>query len=265
MLPVPSAGSADVWWLDVGSVVIGRNELVELGLEERQRAESFVFRADRRRYTAAHVMLRRVLSSYLDVPPSSLAFGREPCPLCGKPSGRPVLVPSYELHFSLAHSGDAVVVAVARQRVGVDVEQDAEGCVCALAADMHADDAGRAGTLLEVDRHDLIMSWWVRAEAVLKCTGEGIGHGVGGFPVLGGFPQWRAMPSSPPLGFPAQVGDPEHLVPAMPVRGSSLVSLPAPPGYQAALALAAAASPIRLTVRSSWSNAGRRARTDPAR
>ena len=110
---VPSAGSADVWWLDITSVNVGRAELAELSLEEHKRAAAFAFRADRRRYTAAHVMLRRVLSGYLDIPPSSLLFHREPCPRCGKPTGRPALERRYNLHFSLAHSGDAVLIAVA--------------------------------------------------------------------------------------------------------------------------------------------------------
>jgi phosphopantetheinyl transferase len=35
----------------------------------------------------------------------------------------------------------------------------------------------------EPDRHEAIITCWVRAEAALKCTGQGIGHGLGGFPV----------------------------------------------------------------------------------
>ncbi len=123
MYPVPPAGCADVWWLDITTVAVGRAELAELSLAEHKRAAAFAFRADRRRYTAAHVMLRRVLSGYLDIPPSSLQFRREPCPRCGKLDGRPALPSGYGLHFSLAHSGDAVVIAVASQEVGVDVEQ----------------------------------------------------------------------------------------------------------------------------------------------
>ena len=141
MLTVPSAGSTDVWWLDITSVSVGRAELAELSLDEHKRAAAFAFRADRRRYTAAHVMLRRVLSGYLDIPPSSLIFHREPCPRCGKPTGRPALELRYELHFSLAHSGDAVLIAVASQQVGVDVEQQPTGCVCSMSADMNTADA----------------------------------------------------------------------------------------------------------------------------
>lgn len=255
MLPVPPAGCADVWWLDITSVAVGRGELAELSLEEHKRAAAFVFRADRRRYTAAHVMLRRVVSGYLDIPPSSLVFRREPCPRCGKPTGRPALPFGYGVHFSLAHSGDAVVIAVAGQQVGVDVEQQPAGCVCSMSTDMDADDAEWGRALSEAGRHELVIRWWVRAEAVLKCTGEGIGHGIGEFPVLGSpdGPVGRAVP-----------GGPDQLVAATSVHGCSLISLPAPAGYQAALALAGDNSAIRLAVRAPWTSAARRpSRSEP--
>ena len=97
-------------------------------------------------------------------------------------------------------------------------------------------------------RHDLVIRWWVRSEAVLKCTGEGIGHEVGEFPVLGrpGAPNGLAGP-----------GGPDQLVPATPVHGTSLISLPAPAGYQAALALAGSAAAIRLSVQAPWAPAAR--------
>jgi 4'-phosphopantetheinyl transferase len=252
MVPVPPADCADVWWLDITSVAVGRGELAELSLEEHRRAAAFAFRADRRRYTAAHVMLRRVLSGYLDIPPSSLVFRREPCPRCGKPTGRPALPFGYGIHFSLAHSGDAVVIAVAGQEVGVDVEQQPTGCVCSLSVDMNAADAEGGRALTEAGRHDLVIRWWVRAEAVLKCTGEGIGHGTGEFPVLSSpdGPVGRAVP-----------GGPDQLVAATSVHGCSLISLPAPAGYQAALALSGQVSAIRLTVRAPWTGGARRPST----
>jgi len=248
MLTVPSAGSADVWWLDITSVNVGRAELAELSLEEHKRAAAFAFRADRRRYTAAHVMLRRVLSGYLDIPPSSLLFHREPCPRCGKPTGRPALERRYNTHFSLAHSGDAVLIAVAAQQVGVDVEQQPTGCVCTMSADMNTADAEWGRSLSESGRHELVIRWWVRSEAVLKCTGEGIGHEIGEFPVLGrpGAPSGLAGP-----------GGPDQLVPATAVHDCSLISLPAPAGYQAALALAGNTPAIRLGVQAPWAPAAR--------
>lgn len=229
--PVPAADSADVWWLDIRPVTLGPDDLDELGPDERQAAAAFAFRADRHRYQVAHVMLRRVLAGYLDVAPERLTMLREPCPACGGPGGRPALPPGSGVHFSLAHGGDAVAVAVAGRPVGVDVEREPAGCVCSLASTMHAADAERVRLLAEPERHDMILCWWVRAEAVLKCTGEGIAHGLGSFPVLRG---------------PADPAD--H---AGRVHGCELRSLAAPPGYHAALALAGARL-TTVTVCSAW-------------
>jgi 4'-phosphopantetheinyl transferase len=128
------------------------------------------------------------------------------CPACGGPAGKPVLAgrPPGEgagsgLSFSLAHSGDAVAIAVARSPVGIDVERNATGCVCSLAPAMHPDDTALAEALPEPERHAAIIRWWVRIEAVLKCAGTGIAHGMDVFPVLGApaRPAWPGAPSRP--------------------------------------------------------------------
>ena len=249
MLPVPPAGCVDVWWLDIGTVTVGRPELAELSLEEHKRAASFAFRSDRRRYTAAHVMLRRVLSGYVDIPPSSLIFRREPCPRCGKPTGRQALPFGYGLHFSLAHSGDAVVIAVAGQQVGVDVEQQPTGCVCALSADMNAADAEWGRPLGEAAG----MTW---------SSGGGCGpRRCSSAPARASATAsarsrcWAARTGRSARPCPA---GPDQLMAATPAHGCSLISLPAPDGYQAALALAGSVSGIRLAIRAPWTAAAAR-------
>ena len=204
--------AADVRWLDIRDVTLRPADLADLDPRETARAAAFVFPADRHRYQVAHVMLRRELAGRLGSEPGRLAFARQRCPACGGPSGKPVLasLPPGEsagsgLSFSLAHSGDAVVIAVARGPVGIDVERAATGCVCSLASAMHPEDAALAEALPEPERHAAIIRWWVRMEAVLKCTGTGIAHGMDAFPVLS--------------------------------TGCCFAALPAPKGYQAALAL----------------------------
>jgi 4'-phosphopantetheinyl transferase len=220
-------GCADLWWLDIGPVHPGPDDLAGLDQAERAKAASFAFAADRHRYQTAHVLLRRVLSGYVNVSPGDLVMGRVPCPHCGGPDGRPVLPGAGRPHFSLAHSGDAVLVAVAGQPVGVDVEQEPNGCMCSMTSAMHPADAALMMVLPEPERHEAVIRWWVRAEAVLKCTGEGIAHGLDGFPVISG-----------PAG-------------AL-VHGCSVGSVTAPPGYRAAIALAGGAGIARLTVRTAW-------------
>jgi 4'-phosphopantetheinyl transferase len=227
---VLSDGMIDVWWFDTRTVTVGPSGPADLDRGERSRAEAFMFPADRYRYRVAHMMLRRVLASYTGTPPGQLPLGREQCPHCGA-AGKPVLLPGPGLDtvpsFSLAHSGDMVVIAVAGRPVGVDVEGDAAGCVCSLAEALHAADAAWLAGLAEPDRHEAIITCWVRAEAVLKCTGQGIGHGLGGFPVR-----------------PGQGGG--HGAEGSGVNGCTVRQLPAPPGYRAAVALAGSG---RLTPR----------------
>lgn len=205
--PSPAAGSADVRWFDVRAVTLTRSDLRDLGPGERARASALTFAADRHRYQAAHVLLRRVLAGYTGLAPGQLAFGRESCPRCGRPAGRPVLRGHRGPQFSLTHSGDAVAIAVCAGAVGIDAERATGACICAVAEIMPGRDADRLGALAEPDRHASILGWWVRAEAVLKCRGDGIAHGFGG----------------PPAGY-------------------AVHSLQAPGGYCAALALRQAAA-----------------------
>jgi 4'-phosphopantetheinyl transferase len=215
---VPPGDTVDVWWFDTRAVAVTPAGLAGLDRGERSRAGAFLFPADRHRYQVAHVMLRHVLATYTATAPGQLELDRRPCPRCGA-AGKPVLRPGPGARavpsFSLAHSGDMVVIAVAGHPVGVDVERDADRCVCSLAGDLHPADTARVtGLGSEPERHRAIITCWVRAEAVLKCTGQGIGHGLGGFPVG-----------------PGQSA-------ALSVNECMVRQLAAPPGYRAAVALA---------------------------
>jgi 4'-phosphopantetheinyl transferase len=228
---VPSGDTVDVWWFDTRTVAVTPAGLAGLDPGERGRAGAFLFPGDRHRYQVAHLMLRQVLARYTGTAPGRLRLGREPCPRCGA-AGKPVLRPGPGAHpvpsFSLSHSGDMVVIAVAGPAVGVDVEQDAARCVCSLAGELHpADAAWVAGLDGERERHRAIITCWVRAEAVLKCTGQGIGHGLGGFPVR-----------------PDQSGD-------LSANGCTARELASPAGYRAAVALEGGgdAAAVRVRVR----------------
>src|SRR5438552_16388066 len=99
--------AAEVSWFDTRAVTLGPADLAGLDARETARAAAFVFPADRHRYQVAHVMLRRVLAGHLATEPGRVTFGRQPCPACGGPSGKPVLTGAGGgpgLSFSLAHS-----------------------------------------------------------------------------------------------------------------------------------------------------------------
>jgi 4'-phosphopantetheinyl transferase len=85
--------------------------------QERARAERSRQADDRRRFILGRGVLRAVLGRRLDRAPASLIFG-------ANPYGKPTLVDADGLAFNVSHSGDYVLVAVARAAaIGVDVER----------------------------------------------------------------------------------------------------------------------------------------------
>jgi 4'-phosphopantetheinyl transferase len=85
--------------------------------EERARAARFVFDHDRRRWTVAHGLLRKVLGRYVRRSPEELRFETDPW-------GKPSLRDHPSLAFNVSHSGPLMLIAVAAGRpVGIDLEQ----------------------------------------------------------------------------------------------------------------------------------------------
>src|SRR6266403_68368 len=87
--------------------------------EERARHGRFAFEKDRRQYLLGKVLVRRVLSRYLPLPPEAWRFSVSS-------HGKPILANSPSAHmprFNLAHTEGLVACAVARDfEVGIDVE-----------------------------------------------------------------------------------------------------------------------------------------------
>jgi 4'-phosphopantetheinyl transferase len=191
---VPGAGGLDVWLLQVPE----RPADVSTGMldaAERRRAAAFARERDRVRYIVAHRMVRRVLAAYLQVAPERVAVVREPCPGCGGGHGRPVLAGERPpLRFSLSHSGDRVMLGVAADIVGVDVEElPAADVVGELVAVLHPAEREEVRGVEAALRPAVFARLWTRKEAYLK----GLGVGLGREPHLdyvGSAPRGRAAP-----------------------------------------------------------------------
>lgn len=195
---------------------LGADGLDVLDEGERKRHAAFVRQADRDRYAAAHTALRRLLGAYLGQEPAAVLLGREPCPGCGGPHGRPVAVDGEGLCFSLSHSGDLVLLAFAPAPVGADVELlPAPTAVDDVATALHPWERAELAALPAAERRAAFARCWVRKEAYLKGTGHGLAAGVDG-----------TYTGTGPT--PAQV------------PGWTLSDVPVRPGYAAAVAVAGA-------------------------
>ncbi|KJY32185.1 hypothetical protein VR44_16420 [Streptomyces katrae] len=195
----PAAGPAphvSVWSVRVPPArELDALDLSVLDAEEHRRIATFRHEADRVRYAFAHVALRRVLGARLDVEPYAVRFGRDPCPLCSGPHGRPVLDgPAARPRFSLSHSGRRVLVAVAEPTVGVDVEGIPSGTtVMDVGRALHPAERAAIAAVPLAGRAAAFARVWARKEAYLKGLGTGLGRDLGkddtGSPLAG----WRLV------------------------------------------------------------------------
>jgi 4'-phosphopantetheinyl transferase len=157
-------GELHLWAIRLDAPVADAN----LSEAERERAARFRDPVHARRYVAAHDAMRRVLSRYVGVEPSALAFTTEGDE--GKPSLLDIEAPA----FNLTHTDDRALLAVfGGERVGVDLERVRElSDFPALALQYFTADerAAVAGD----DRATRFFTVWTRKEAALKATGHGL-------------------------------------------------------------------------------------------
>jgi 4'-phosphopantetheinyl transferase len=167
-----------VWQVDLGAGHEGAFDTV-LSPAERHRARQFRFEDDRRRYTAAHVALRRILADYLGATPASIHFSTTNY-------GKPELVNGSGLRFNLSHSGDWAVVAVTwRQQVGVDMEQHRDDLECMELARrfFSKQEIYELEHVCDSERARAFFDCWTRKEAYVKAIGHGLSHPLETFSV----------------------------------------------------------------------------------
>lgn len=148
---------------------------------ERARAAGFADPRARLRYVTAHVALREVLAEYTGTDAARLRFGRAgPGGMDGRPGGRPVLLGFPEgPHFSLSHSHDLIVIAVAAVPVGVDVQRvPRAGTVEALLPRLHPAEREGLSRVPRAARPAAFARLWTRKEAYLKGLGTGLARGL---------------------------------------------------------------------------------------
>lgn len=140
-----------------------------LDADERGRLERLVVPDDRRRFTAAAVLLRLTVASHLGASPSDVSIDRT-CEECGRPHGRPQLRGSDRgVHMSVSHSGPLVAIALTEAGpVGVDIEGVTHAHRELLDFACHPTEREAI-----VTAEDFAVAW-VRKEAVLKADGAGL-------------------------------------------------------------------------------------------
>lgn len=144
-----------------------------LSVDERRRAEQFVFDRDRNRYIVARAQLRKLLGDRLHVSPESIEF-------CYGEYGKPALAnqpTDQPLHFNVSHSADVAAYAFSRScELGVDVEAIADmSDRDEVAAHCFSNDEIRKYKQLDDSDKPLgFFNCWTRKEAFIKALGDGL-------------------------------------------------------------------------------------------
>ena len=230
-------GTAQVWWARVTDA--SRHQVALLDTDERARLAEYRRAADRDRFLVGCALAKTVIAAGTGSHPGRICFDRT-CRQCGRPHGKPVVAGGGP-QFSVAHSGALIAVAVARDPVGVDVEQldgrdrplGGDGGPDALARFVLAEPERTA--LAEVDpaaRERAFLVAWARKEAVTKATGDGLRVPFSQVVVA-------AVPDS--AGPPRVTSWPYPQAP----ESVALLDLDAGPGYVAALAVLGRCEAVR--------------------
>ena len=161
-----SALGVDLWLValdDAGEI----GDPAILSASERARAERFLFERDQRRYIAAHLALRQLLSIRTGDASSRLHFEQD---VYGKPRLR-----GGECAFSLSHSAHHALIALGDTGdIGADIE--------VVKTLPHAERLGeklytpteRAEIEFAEDATRAFLRCWTRKEACLKAVGRGL-------------------------------------------------------------------------------------------
>ena len=162
--PDYSGPPVDIWQIDLDQSAAEDS----LSADERQRAERLRLPLVRRRFVAARVALRRVLSGYTGLEPGALRFDYGP-------TGKPSLAGFDWPQFNLSHCDDLALLAISALPVGVDVERvrplDALPQMMQIACSPAERQALRA--LPESRRLRAFFFTWTRKEALMKAHGAG--------------------------------------------------------------------------------------------
>jgi 4'-phosphopantetheinyl transferase len=195
-----------------------------LSRQELDRAARFQRPGDRQELVRSHAALRRALAAALGAEARGLEFVEG---AHGKPElvGRPV-------RFSLSHSAGLALVAIAHHAVGVDAEYVRPGFEADVTRYLSPAERNALGALPAPLQTEAFFRAWVRKEAFLKACGTGLLTPLENFDV-------SLEPDRPPQLL-ATRPDPAE------ARRWSLATIEVPPGWLAAVAIAA--GPHRLVI-----------------
>lgn len=177
---VPTLENKDIhlWWMNCADFSPSEDEWQLLDAEEKERALRFKRPCDRDRYVLVRSILRRLIATYLEIPPHQVEF-------CYGDKGKPILRSSSQdesLEFNVSHSHQMALWGFSRrQALGVDVEYikpNHQGLSIAkrffTALEYQALQEKSEGA-----QREFFFQLWTRKESCIKARGESLFEKIG--------------------------------------------------------------------------------------
>lgn len=153
---------------------------VLLSVDERARADRFMFGRDRNRYVVAHALCRLMLSKFGDEDPADWVFTKEE-------KGRPFIDPAMNsagLDFNISHTQAMVGCALSKTgRIGFDLEpKERQANLEALAEKQFSTlEQRQFNSATQSMKAHKFFEFWTLKEAYIKLTGNGLSEGLANF------------------------------------------------------------------------------------
>jgi 4'-phosphopantetheinyl transferase len=140
-----------------------------LSQEEMRVALGHRFAKDCREFIVTRALLRQILARYAGRATADLCFDSDS-------SGKPVLRGTQSLHFSVSHSRDLALLAIAHRQVGIDVEyiQTIVLQQALIEQYLARPEQSHLQALPAEARAVALYRCWTQKEAVLKALGVGL-------------------------------------------------------------------------------------------
>jgi 4'-phosphopantetheinyl transferase len=136
--------------------------------EEKIIAQRFRFDEDRVRFSVGRQSLRLLLSRYLSVQPLDIVLSAEK-------NQKPFLIShSSPIHFNISHSGGWVLIALATEELGIDIEMVDEDFSYGEILSEHFNPEEGDFITKSTDPVRAFYYLWTRKEALTKAWGTGL-------------------------------------------------------------------------------------------
>lgn len=150
-----------------------------LNPQEYEKAKRFHWEDDFRSYLTGRMVLRILLSKYLDISAQNVEFRTQ--------RKKPIITNDPSLKFNLSYSGEYILISLSRTETGVDIEKiNTKFDYHSLLASCFGEN--EIQSILDEPKNSRTNFFlqWTRKEALLKYTGQGITENLNTVPSLDG-------------------------------------------------------------------------------